>query len=90
MGNDTVATIGCISVVGIVGLIIWRVGAYQGRPGWGGPAAQMAVHLIGGVRDCRARRMWLRLYGKEFRGISCWYGGQSDADRHQPACSAKR
>ena len=31
---DAVATTGCISAVGIVGLIGWRVGACKGRPGW--------------------------------------------------------
>ena len=31
---DAVATTGCISAIGIVGLISRRVGAYKGRPGW--------------------------------------------------------
>ena len=35
MGNDAVAATGCISAVGIGGLIGWRVGAYKGRPGRG-------------------------------------------------------
>ena len=36
MVNDAVAATGCISAVGIVGLIGWRVGTYKGRPsrGW--------------------------------------------------------
>src|ERR1700691_5507622 len=34
MGTNTVATIGCISLVGIVGLSVWHVGAHQRRPGW--------------------------------------------------------
>ena len=32
MSNDAVTIIGCISAIGIVGLIGWRVGTYKGRP----------------------------------------------------------
>ena len=35
MSNDAVTIIGCISGIGIVGLIGWRVGTYKGRPGKG-------------------------------------------------------
>ena len=55
MSYDAVAIISCIAVVGIVGLIGWRVGSIGDGPA--AVAVQMAVRLIGRARGRRARRM---------------------------------